>query len=595
MKRIVTVLGLLVLFAAPLSAQEKLSNYNTTWDAVLPGTPLCEPAVTSYGFCIATDARNIMGFSSNGTLLWEKQTGRIRNLSLTALTGDFVLFHDKTNNILKLFNPSGSEIWSKALDFSLYGNPLPGRDGRFFVYGENKVACYGINGVCRWSQETAKQKKLAAQELPDGSIIIFLEDKGGQTHGLRISPFGEQLENIIFAGSVTATWTCNEGVLLAFSDGSAGLFSIKDGLSVNRWVAKVENARGGAGAVSAYVEGAAAFVVRQDGSQFALLSLAGSGVTVYKLDCETGNSIQSKKLPNLKGTELQNAYYSPSGIFLCDKNNAILLGNELNELWSAKMPDSVRNQKTSYVGYIEQDYLVIFDKNWSINAYHTAQTTSKSKNAKASVQKNIQSDYSSFVPLELSEFNYYNQGSFFNSVKDPSIAEQILNGNYGTKEQQWLIQTLSVARLYSLDATSSDFGIHTEKSVFQTDSAGFETILIQLALLGTEQTQNAAADIISKSRNKSYCKVLMANLNGYDPEGKLLAALERNAELAGNKDSDYCRVICDAVYSVCLFMGRPAYNKKGREIIKKFMGIGYTSNVRNYARDTLKKIISLEL
>ena len=80
MKRIVTVLELLVLFAAPLSAQEKLSNYNTTWDAVLPGTPLCEPAVTSYGFCIATDARNIMGFSSNGTLLWEKQTGRIRNL-----------------------------------------------------------------------------------------------------------------------------------------------------------------------------------------------------------------------------------------------------------------------------------------------------------------------------------------------------------------------------------------------------------------------------------------------------------------------------------------------------------------------------------
>ena len=87
----------------------------------------------------------------------------------------------------------------------------------------------------------------------------------------------------------------------------------------------------------------------------------------------------------------------------------------------------------------------------------------------------------------------------------------------------------------------------------------------------------------------------MANMSGYDPDGKLIGALEQNAERAGNKDSAYINTICDAVYSVCLFMGRPAYNKKGKEIIKKFMGAGYTSNVRNYARDTLKKIISLEL
>ena len=51
---------------------EKLSNYNTTWTSVLPGTALCQPEVTSYGFCLATDARNLMGFSSTGKLLWEK-------------------------------------------------------------------------------------------------------------------------------------------------------------------------------------------------------------------------------------------------------------------------------------------------------------------------------------------------------------------------------------------------------------------------------------------------------------------------------------------------------------------------------------------
>ena len=581
-KKYITALFLIFSFCintnfTAIYAQEKLSNFNTSWAAVLPGTPLCEPAITSYGFCIATDARNIMGFSSGGTLLWEKNIGRVRNMSLTTLPGDFVLFYDKSNNIIKLFNPSGSEIWSKALDFQMTEKPFAGRDGRFFVYGENTITCFGINGSVRWTMETPAQKNLPVQELPDGSIILFLADEKGATKGLRISPFGEQLENIIFAGSITNTWTCREGILLSFSDGSAGLFSIDNGLSVNRWVAQAKGET-------------ALFSVHPDGSQFRLITLSGTnGLTVYKLDSQTGAVLQSKKLPQIKGNAAPIAT-TDSGLFLCDQNNAILLNDDLSEIWSARMPDSMRNKKVSFTAYLLQDYLLIFDRNWSINAYHTAQSTSKK-----TVLKNEQADYSSFVPLDLSEFSYFYEGTFFNQIKDPSISEKIKGQNFGKLEAQWLTHTLSIAKLYSMDATSSDFGIHTEKSVFETDSAGFETILTQLALLGTLQTQNAAADIISKSRNKSYCKVLMANICGYDPDGKLLTALDRNAELAGNKDTVYLFTLCDAVYSVCFFMGRPAYNKKGREIIKKFMGSAYPSTVRSYARDTLKKIISLEL
>ena len=185
-------------------------------------------------------------------------------------------------------------------------------------------------------------------------------------------------------------------------------------------------------------------------------------------------------------------------------------------------------------------------------------------------------------------------------VKPESGLNDNLNGverpvTFGIKEQEWLTQTLSVARLYYMDSTSSDFGVHTEKSVFKTDSAGFESILVQLALLCTDNTQAACADILSKSTNKTYCRALLTNLTGYDPDGKLLSAIERNAELAGNKDSTYCNIICDSVFSICKFMGRPAYNKYGKDIIKRFMGAGYSSNTRTYARDTLKKIISLEL
>ena len=560
---------------------EQLSNYNTSWTSVLPGTTLCPPEVTSYGFCIATDARNLMGFSSEGKLLWEKKIGRVRKLSLTALRGDFILFHDQNSNILKLFNPSGSEIWSTALDFKPAAKPFAGRDGRFFIHGEGNIVCFGINGSVRWRLKTKAQKEMPLQELPDGSIIVFLNDEGGKTKGLRLSPFGEELEDITFAGSITNSYTCSQGILLTFTDGSAGLFSITDGLTQSRWVTSVK-------------AGNPLFLVNQNKNDFRLLSLTPTDVTVYKINLQDGSELASWRLGGLNGNALLKSNYNDTGLFLADSQKAILIDADGKEIWSAKMPAAVKTKEINQIAYLNNNYLVFYSKNWSMSAYHTSQSTSKFSASKT-VLKNIQSDYSSFAPLDLSEINYFSQGGFYPAIKNPEREKEIKNGNFGAKEKDWLTQTLSIAQLSYLDTTSSDFGTRVEKSVFQTDSAGFEEILVQLALLCTDNTQAACADILSKSKSKANCRAIMSNLYGYDPDGKLLTAIEKNAELAGTKDSVYCNIICDAVYSICLFMGRPAYNKQGKDIIKRFMGANYPSNTRIYARDTLKKIISLEL
>ena len=573
-KSLISTAVLLFCFVTSLSAQETLTTFNTSWTSVLPGTALCEPEITSYGFCIATDARNIMGYTSDGKLIWEKNIGRVRNLSLTALKGDFLLFYDKDKNLLKLFNPSGTEIWTKTLDFKLSSKPFAGRDGRFFLYGEKTVLCLGINGIEKWRLETEYQKDLGMQELPDGSIIVFLTEENGKTRGLRISPFGKALENITFAGTIKATYTCKDGVLLTFTDGSAGLFALKDGLAESQWVADVKS-------------GSSIFAVSRDRSDYRLLSLSASQITIYKLRAQDGFVEESKTISLIDGTKLLKAELSDSGIFLCDSNKALLLSYDYRELWSAVMPAALRSNTINQIAYLPDDYLVFCSKNWSMDAYHT--------NDSKTVLKNTQLDYSSFAPLELSEINYYTQAGFFASLKDPAIAQRLKEGNYGEDESKWLTQTLSVARIYFIDATSSDFGIHIEKSVFETDSAGFEAILVQLALLCTDQTQAAAASIISESTNKLYCRALLANLYGYDPDGKLLDAIEKNAVRSGNKDTVYLNSICDCVYSICQFMGRPAYNKKGKDILKNFMGTGYSFKTRSYARDTLKKIIALEL
>lgn len=564
----------------PLFSQEQLTSYNTSWTAVLPGSPTCAPVETSYGFCLATDARNIMGFSSTGQLLWEKKTARIRNPVIYYITDDFLLFYEKDKNIIRLLNPSGREIWSKSIDFKISCPPFAGRDGRFFIYGEKTLLCLSLNGTERWKMETEYQKDLPMQELPDGSLIVFLKDISGQTRGLRLSPFGKMLENITFAGSITSTNTCKDGILLTFSDGSAGLFSLKEGLAESRWVASVKN-------------GNALFSVSDDFNKYYLLSLQPSQTTVYKLNSADGKVEFSKSL-NIDGTKLLYTAFSSGGFFIADNKKAILLDQDFREIWTAGMPDGIKNKTVNHLIYLNTDYLIFLSKNWSMSAYHTSQTTNMSVNEK-SVLNNIQSDYSSFAPLELSEINYFNQGSFYAQLKDPLRSQKLKEGDFGADEEKWLTEILSLAKLYSKNQGSSDFGIHTEKSVFETDSAGFEAILVQLALLSTRQTQNALAAILYSSKNKNYCRSLLSNLSGYDPDGKILEAIEVNVKRAGNKDSSYLNSICDAVYSICVFMGRPAWNKKGKDILKSLMGAEYNFNTRNYARDTLKKIIALEL
>ena len=85
------------------------------------------------------------------------------------------------------------------------------------------------------------------------------------------------------------------------------------------------------------------------------------------------------------------------------------------------------------------------------------------------------------------------------------------------------------------------------------------------------------------------------SVNGYDPDLEIMEALDILAGKTNYKDKQMLSKICDSVYSICLFMGRPAFNSKGKNIVSKMLSSNYDSKTRLYARDILKKIAELEL
>ena len=239
------VLLLILIFINPAKlfcqTAEKLTNLNTSWTTVLTGTPVSAPVSTSYGFCVATDAKSVSAFSQEGTLIWEKTIKKSKNISITCLYDDFLLISDFQNQTITLLNPTGLQIWSLSVENSFW-QVLSGKDGRFFIIQKDNINCYGINGIQKWNIKTEHSVKqsLLPKTLPDGSFVVFLEEVDGKTKGIRLSPYGTKIEEITFAGNISKTFSGEYGIFLLFNDNTTGLFSLENGFAKNKWAVKTD-------------------------------------------------------------------------------------------------------------------------------------------------------------------------------------------------------------------------------------------------------------------------------------------------------------------------------------------------------------------
>ena len=160
----------------------ELTNINATWGRVLPGKLICQPQTTSYGFAVMTDAYNLMSFTSQGKIVFEKLLTRANGGTFGVLENDFFAVVTASSKRITLLNPDGRELWNTTVDFKITHSPTSGRDGRFFLRGADSLCCFSINGIQKWKITTPVQSKMELQELPDGSLIVFLQqlDQGKQ-------------------------------------------------------------------------------------------------------------------------------------------------------------------------------------------------------------------------------------------------------------------------------------------------------------------------------------------------------------------------------------------------------------------------------
>ena len=579
-KKIISLLSVFFVFTSFLFSQTELTNLNATWTNVIGGKVISKPETTSYGFVSITDGKTIFSISNNGILLWEKPLYTSKAIIKT-ISDDFILTITNSNKKITLLNPSGVGLWSKNTDWEIIDKPFEGRDGRFFLRGKDKVCCYGINGICKWEISTAEQSMLPVQELNDGSFEVFLKEiYEGKTKALRISPFGNIIEEIIFSGIVSKTNASKDGVLLCFTDGSAGLFSVEKNKAVNKWVLKTEDSK-----IAKKSENI--FVSEKDLNYcFYLTQNTQGGIKAYQVNTKDGKIMNEISVPEINISEITDSALNQNGLFLQNEKTAVLYNSNGKLLWNGKLPDK---KNTPYLHSVltQNMELVLFFNDWSMNSYRTLQKVSKKTNTQNKL------NYNENYKIDTSVYDTLFRFSFNNNLVNEERIMSLKSGYYAEDEIKYVSEAESAMQAYIKHLKANNTGSRVEKSIFETNTASMELFFSTLPYFGSDEFSHYIAKLLLLEKNQSLLNMILSGVqkNAYDPNGEILDALEKLASSKSKLDSSLIDNIFDAVYSVCRFMGRPAYNKSGKKILNKFL----SGNSNKKALDTLKKISELDL
>ncbi len=571
-----TFITSLFLFFCFSLFSEQLTKFNTSWTSIITGKPVSNPIATSYGFIVSTDAKNIVAVSNNGNILWDKQIKKWSStIRLSVVQNDFFTITNSRNSDLSLYNPSGVEIWKIKAPFSITKNITPGRDGRFFARNSTNIACLGMNGICKWSIKTPTQADSEIQTLQDGSLIVFLSELvDGKTKALRISPFGEILEEIIFSGKVTSSNTCIDGILLCFSDGNSGLFSLVNNRSTNRWVIKNNNV------LESF------FSVSNNSNDVVYYSTDNTTSTISIIDSKNGGILNSftTRLLGVKSIDC-----TEEGIFIADNQDFYFFSKEGKELWNGSI--SQKDSSNILFSFFTTDNMLVFlNKDWSISSYKINQTSTKKRKTL------LKSTYNSFYDFNSSYISNY-ISPIDGVLKEKNTYELLQKGFYNSYEKELTSLTNNACQEYlnSLRRTTSNY--REEPSTFESDIIGLNNMISLLPLFGTDLYPHFIAEFLKREKNSYIKKTLLTSIiqNGFDPDEEMIKSLEIVVQNKSIKDDSTLTMICDSIYSICLFMGRPAFNDYGKSILTNFLYPPYGSTVRNYARETLKKIGELSI
>ena len=576
------------LFSQSRAVERNFATEEPNWSLTLNGKIIAPPQATSYGFAVLTDGRTVYAASDDGTVLWQRQLGGRISPYLTVLDGDFLLTVFR-GNTLTLLNPEGLPLWSVRVPFTLAASPFIGRDARIFIRGKTDIACYGIKGVCKWHIRTEEQDTHPIQELPDGSVVVLLaKPDNGKTTALRISPFGEIIEKFAFTGIVASCVSSSQGgILVTLKSGGAGLCAI-DGKNKTSTKWALSRTKGSLPLPA----NDGSFFIPYSSTRAALVQPAGGDAAVTFYTLSDGEASTHYRVSGIDVSRI--SYIKPflRGMAFADANSAVFCTERESAVWNVHLPDmNGSSDPWNYLLYTESGYLIMCKKSWTIAGFRVVQNVGGGQ-----LRRQERGNYNAFFTTETPLYDMYEiEGKLDTGLTGTERRSALDSGMYGPLEKAWASELKSACEAYRSARTSAQTTTRTKRSVFIEDVAGTDAMFKQLARYGTSTESEIIARLIEAEGVGVHLPTLIAQAGecAYDPAGSMLDSLDKAFRSIPSQNTRLLQTLCDTVFSICRFMGRPAFYRHGKDILARLLYPQYDPKVRAYAGQTLQKIAAL--
>lgn len=519
------------------------------WQTVLAGSVLSPLTPTSFGFTAMTDGGLLIGFSEQGTVLWQKPMNTRGTGYSSSFIGDFIFTSHGTT--LSLYNPSGKRVWSVETDSPIIEKPAPGFDGRVFVKEKDALSCYTLNGLRRFKIGIS-EGKMELLTLNDGSLLhIQKKEISGKSTALRVSPFGQILEEIVFTGIISCAAESRDGIILGFTSGTIAMCSVLNGSADTKWSISLEETY----PVSLHDWNGTVLSVLQNGkaARFLYGERRALWVSTQVFKNTANECVVSDDYAILK---------TPNSVVSLTKEGSI-----------SKVID-ISSYKNLFTTLTKGGMFVVCQQDWSIQAYRIQILEPYP------IVKRIYP----YEKLHESSIEPYRRAVTLLAAKDLGPLEgKLMARNAFFMEELKAYYLLSEQERRKLSMT---INVSTITSDITTAS-----------LFTSSQITPFWSYILEKERDDTVIRSVLSAIQrcAYDEDGSIMDAIGKKLIEERASSENMMFYYCDTVVELCAFMGRPALMRRGKEILVSLLGSKYSSSVQEYARKSLEKIINLEI
>ncbi len=554
-----TIIALFLFLFAPLFTQE---NVSVTWQSVGAGEILTSPKLTSYGFISISEGNLMNAVTETGVVLWRRTLNGVASPFYSITNDNFLYITSDNANTLSLYNPDGLFLWEVTLVEPAIQDPVIGRDGRVYIVSNNSISCYGVKGLLKWNKTVFDKTSLPLTEMNDGSVLYIYNTKNNHySSGIRISPYGELLEEIDFIDAIHTIKSFNNGVIITFVNGSVGVCEVVNSSTQTIWSTKEQNNLGKAQQI----------ILGQD--HFGVLYEKNFFVEYSFMNQSENWTI---KMPSqLLNKELYTIYYKGMYIITSTEFAIAYYGQNSTDSLIAWQKNIHTDDNASYAIVTNSAYLIVPHKNWVISGFKLIEDSEKNYTTEVAIQK--EQRYESFT-----------FGKSIRGLSTDTISTSLHSGLYAANEAHYIRYIESKIQEYELEYfTLSDSVNIAEKARVYYVASQFQS----------SHFNYLVPYILSNEKDPYFIQLSMqiaANI-AYDPQEIMLVAIEKYYFANKSSASDDILIgICDAVGEICKYMGRPSLTARGKQILSDITRNSSNVRVRNKANEVFRSFIEFE-